>query len=140
MSHQNVTRIHLVNRLRVIHTIAMHRSDNAKSISMLRDMRQELTNLQPGFSSFAKWFNRPQQGVFCHVTPSHNITKRIWNWLTGILDQIRLKIEQINVTWTPMHKQPNHSGCSRWIVWFTRSIKIWLSGLCSLFGHHGLQC
>src|SRR5438477_51933 len=93
--------------------VAVTAPQDAQLINVPRDMWEEVRNFDSRLAVFTEGAERRKQLVFCHVAPRLERAERFRNRLTGEANEVRLRIEQIDVAWTSRHEQENDVANSR---------------------------
>ncbi|CAD77960.1 hypothetical protein RB13128 [Rhodopirellula baltica SH 1] len=113
IAHQDAARVHLIDGLRMVHAVAVHRTDHTKIVGMLRHMWEEITDLQTRLASRSKATDWSEQRILLDVATRHHVAKAFRQWLATVLRQRGFRIKQIHVTGATVHEKPNHSFGTR---------------------------
>ena len=107
LAHLDGARVHLIDRLRVVHAVAMATADHAHLIGQLSHVGQEVADLDPALPMLPKRLHRCQQRVLRHLPPSLHGSVAVRQRLAGVADEVGLRIEEIDMARPTMHEEPD---------------------------------
>jgi hypothetical protein len=106
-THEDAAGIHLIDRLRMVHAIAVQRANHAQLVGQFGDVRQELTHRDGRLAARFELLHRLEQRILHHVAPRHDFAELLRQRLARVLDEVGLGVEQIDVAGPAVHEQPD---------------------------------
>ena len=122
-AHQDAAGVHLIDRLRMIHAVAVQAADHAQLVGMFGDLRQEVADLQARLAARPKRLDRREQRILGHFAPRHHHAEALGQRLAGVLHEVGLGIEQIDMARPAVHEQPDHPLHARLEMGLARAIR-----------------
>jgi hypothetical protein len=96
------------------HAVAVAAAEQTHFIGPLRDVWQEVGNLDAAFSARFEFAAGRKQFVFGDGAARFEMAERFRDRLTGEFDEIGLGIEQVDMAWSARHEKENDSLGFRW--------------------------
>jgi hypothetical protein len=109
LAHLDGAGVHLIDRLRMIHAVAMATADDAHLIGDARHVRQEVADLDPALPMLPKRLHRCQQRVLRDFASRFDGAVALRQRFARMADEFGLRIEQIDVARPAVHEEPDHA-------------------------------